>query len=184
MSDTNKNCNYCDSCNYCDFCDSCNSCNSCDSCNSCNSCDYCYYCDSCYYCVGLRMSERMLFCVGEGKYESRGIGYQKNNMVFNRQLTSEQWNKVKESLPTIKLPIATWVDKKDMTDDEKDNWSSYKQTGGFLKVLSYQDAWKKWWSDAKQEDKDKILKCEYFDADIFKKITGIEATQTLSHDSE
>ena len=85
----------------------------------------------------------MIFCLGEGKYESKGAGYQKNLQIFNKPVTEEEYNKVKSDLniKNFKLPIAKWIDKKDMTGDEKSKWSSYKQTGGFLKTLFYQDAW-------------------------------------------
>ena len=135
-------------CNYCDSCDSCNSCNYCNSCNSCNSCNYCNSCD---YCKGLSMSENMLFCLGEGGTQSEGEGYQKNYRVFNEQLTKDEWNKVKVEFPIIKLPIV-------------------KNT----KRYTYEEAWKEWWKNAEQEDKNKILDCKYFDPKIFFDITGID----------
>lgn len=116
----------------------------------------------------------MLFCVGDGKFESKGRGYQKNYQVFNQQVTKDEWEKVKSELPDIKLPLNVWVDKKDMTKDEKDNNSVYKEIGGFLRTLSYEDSWKQWWTEAKQEDKDKILNCKYFDSGIFTELTGLK----------
>jgi len=91
------------------------------------------------------MSERMIFCLG--KYERQGEGYQKHNMIFNKQVTEEEFERVKESLSAIKLE---------------------------LQDLAYEKAWAKWWSEAKQEDKDKILNCGYFDQEIFTGITGIK----------
>ena len=179
MSNTNstklENCDYCDSCYYCNSCDSCNSCNYCDSCNSCNSCDYCNYCNS---CKGLRMSERMLFCLGEGKYETKGAGYQKNNQIFNTQVTPEEWDKAQSSLPEIKIGLTKWVDKKDMSDDEKKNKSGWETTGGYLKRYSYEEAWATWWSEASKKDKDSILNLPHFNREIFKGITGIEISES------
>ena len=152
MSDTNKKCNYCDSCN---------------SCNSCN------------YCKGLRMSEKMLFCLGWGRYESKGKGYQKNNMVFNVQVTSEEFGKIKEKLPSIKLPICRWIEEKDMTDDEKENNDNYKTLGGYLKKLSYEDAWKQVWSEMKEEVKTQFKNIPHFNASIFKEITGINIEEEV-----
>src|SRR3990167_11009898 len=120
--DTNTKCNYCyycNSCNSCNSCDYCYYCNSCDYCDSCNSCDYCDSCDYCNSSYGLRMSERMLFCLGEGKYESRGEGYQKNNRIFNIQVTSDEFDTAKKNMPSFELPIVKWIAKDDMTDDEK-----------------------------------------------------------------
>ena len=71
-----------------------------------------------------------------------------------------------------------------MTDDEKDDNSVYKEIGGFLRTLNYQDAWKKWWSEAKQSDKEAITELKYFKADIFKGITGIEIKDELDLSGE
>ena len=122
------------------------------------------------------MSEKMIFCLGEGKYVSEGVGYQKNLMIFNKPVSEEEYNKVKSdlSIKNFKLPIAKWVDKKDMTDDEKENWSSYKQTGGFLKTLPYKDAWAEMWGKLSQEDKDFFKGIINFDSTIFEEITGIK----------
>ena len=116
----------------------------------------------------------MLFCLGEGSSESKGAGYQKSYQIFNQQVDSSEWNRIKKALPDIKLPLNVWVDKKDMTDDEKDNSSVYKEIGGFLRTLSYKDSWKKWWSEAKQSDKEAITELKYFSHEIFLGITGID----------
>ena len=126
------------------------------------------------------MSENMLFCLGEGKYESQGIGYQKNYHVFNKLVEKEEWGKIKSSLPTIKLLITHWIYKKDMTDEEKENNSIYKEIGGYLKRFTYAEAWKNWWVQAKQSDKDAIVSIKYFDREIFKGITGIDVEEKKS----
>ena len=118
----------------------------------------------------------MLFCLGEGKYERKGEGYQKNYRIFNQQVDKEEWRKIKNELPEIKIPLTKWIRKKDMSDEEKENNSAYKEIGGYLKRNTYEDAWKFWWEEAPQEDKDKILKCKYFDPKIFKEITSIDTT--------
>ena len=126
----------------------------------------------------------MLFCLGEGLAESKGTGYQKSYQIFNQQVDKDEWNKVKGGLPDIKLPLNVWVDKKDMTDDEKNNDSVYKEIGGFLRTLTYKDAWKKWWSEAKKSDKEDITGLKYFKSDIFKSITGIEVKDELDLSGE
>jgi len=122
------------------------------------------------------MSERMLFCLGDGKYESKGEGYQKNNRVFNIQVTPEELDTIKLNIPTIKLPVTRWIEEKEMTDEEKEENENYKTLGGYLKVLSYQDAWKLVWSEMNQETKDKFLSIPHFDSKIFKTITGIDVS--------
>jgi len=150
MNNTNcyscNNCNNCDFCDFCDFCDSCYSCNLCYFCDSCYSCNLCYFCDFCNFCKGLRMSKRMLFCLGEGRIKSQGAGYQKNNQIFNTQVTKQEWDKALNSLPEIKLDI-------------KDG---------------YEKGWSKWWWEASKKDKDAILNLPHFNKDIFKSITGID----------
>ena len=149
-------------------------CKNVEDCSSCSSCSYCYS------SVGLRMSERMIFCIGGGSNISSGEGFQKNNRVFNQQVSESEWDAVKSSLPEIKLPVSWCVDKKNMTDDEKENNSSYQQTGGFLRTLSYEQAWKSWWEAASQKDKDAITSINYFDPAIFTRITGIDVKKEKS----
>lgn len=119
------------------------------------------------------MSEYMLFCLGSGQYASEGEGFQKSYRIFNQDVPKDEWEKINSSL-NIKLPLIKWIDKKDMTKEEKDNNSVWKETGGYLKVLSYEDAWRLWWDDAIQKEKDSILDIKYFDPVIFKNITGID----------
>ena len=128
------------------------------------------------------MSEKMIFCLGEGRTISSGAGYQKNLQIFNKSVTEEVYNKVKSALniKNFKLPIAKWVKKEDMTSEEKSSWSSYKQTGGFLKTLSYKDAWTEMWSALSQSDKQFFKEIPNFDSEIFEKITGIKIDAMLS----
>ncbi len=122
----------------------------------------------------------MLFCLGDSSDTQQGEGYQKSYRAFNQQLTKKEWENVKSELPEIKLPLNTWVDKDNMTADEKKNNSVYKEIGGFLRTLSYKESWAKWWSEAKQADKNKILDCKYFDQKIFEGITGIKDTKKIN----
>ena len=117
----------------------------------------------------------MIFCLGDERYEPKGAGYQKHLQIFNKDVSEEIYNKTKSTLnvKNFKLPIAKWIKSEDMTADEKDNWTSHKQTGGYLKTLSYQDAWKEMWRGMSEEDKKFFGTLPNFDAEIFEKITGI-----------
>ena len=126
----------------------------------------------------------MLFCLGEGRYKSEGEGYQKNNRIFNVDVTSEELSKAKSSLPTIKLPVTKWIEKADMTDTEKENNSVYKQIGGYLKTMSYEEAWAEVWENLSKSDKQKFLDLPHFSQEIFKKITGIEVEKENSKKQE
>ena len=124
----------------------------------------------------------MIFCLGDGQFETKGAGYQQNYCVFNKKIEKKEWEGIDSRLPIIKLPLTHWVDKKDMTDEEKEDNDVWKEIGGYLKLLSYEDAWKAWCKDAKESDKQLILNCPYFDAKIFTAITGLKdfATKSLS----
>lgn len=126
------------------------------------------------------MSENMLFCLGEGQYVNKGIGYQKHFMIFNQQLTESEYNEVKKSLQNIKLPLNRWIEKADMSEEEKKNVSGWDEMGGYLKTLNYEESWTKWWSESNQEDKNKILNCKYFDKEVFIGITGLKDFEVKS----
>ena len=116
----------------------------------------------------------MIFCIGEGKYESKGIGYQKNDHIFNVKVSEEEFKKAKDSQPSFKLPIAVWKKKEKMIDDEKEKASGWSEMGGYLKTLSYKDAWKNGWPTASKEFKDWVKNLPNFNAEIFEQITGIK----------
>ncbi len=142
-------CDFCDNCFFCDNCDSCRSCHSCDSCDSCIACTACYGCRYCYYCYtsrGLRLSERMIFCAGDGGEISSGPGFQKINQIFNVQVTTEEWDQARKSLPHMMLDFAG---------------------------RSYEQAWVRWWDEASDKDRQAITDLPHFDAAIFEQITGI-----------
>jgi hypothetical protein len=67
-----------------------------------------------------------------------------------------------------------------MTAQEKKDKPIYKEIGGYLKVLSYEDAWKEWWNGASEKDKKAILNIPQFDAAIFKEITGLDISTAKS----
>ena len=125
------------------------------------------------------MSENMLFCLGDGKFENSGEGYQKNYRIFNKDVSKEVYEKVMETKPYFELPLAKWVDKKDMTAQEKKNSSSWEQTGGYLKVLSYEDSWVEGWKTASDEFKKWVKVLPNFNSTLFKEITGLDIEESL-----
>lgn len=114
----------------------------------------------------------MIFCIGEGKYESQGIGYQKNLMMFNKPVTEKEYYDAKTllNIKEFKLPIAKWIDIKDI--DKPTN--TQKQLGGYLKTLNYRNAWAELWATLSSDDKHFFTTLTNFDADIFEQITGIK----------
>ena len=124
------------------------------------------------------MSENMLFCLGTDKWESSGEGYQKNYRIFNKDVQKSDWEKIKNSLPNIELPLTKWIKEEEMSAQEKKDKTIHKEIGGYLKVLTYEDSWKEWWNGASEKDKKAILDIPQFDSAIFKEITSIDIADT------
>ena len=61
-----------------------------------------------------------------------------------------------------------------MTDKEKEEHSEYKVTKGYLKELSYKEAWRNMWNRIDDKEKEAFVLLPNFDKDIFKTITGID----------
>lgn len=116
----------------------------------------------------------MIFCLGEGKFKTSGEGYQKNYRIFNNDISKETYDTIYSKMPSVKLPIASWVYAKNMTKEEKENNSNYKSLDGYLKRLSYHDAFKEMWASITQEQKNWFITLPNFDVEIWTKITGME----------
>lgn len=124
----------------------------------------------------------MIFCLGDGNYVSSGIGYQQNLMIFNKKVSEDVYNQTIKYLRAkdFKLPIAKWVEYKELEKDEQTTTS--KQLNGLLKILSYQDAWKEMWATLSQEDKNFFKTIPNYDVEIFTKITGIEIKDEVAEE--
>lgn len=121
----------------------------------------------------------MIFCLGDGRCESKGEGYQKSNRIFNINVPHDEYVKVKNTLK-FKILLTEWIWGNAMTDEEKRGHEEWAKAGGYLKRWTYEEAWANYWNKATQEDKDVILKIPQFNAEIFKKITGIDVAQKPS----
>ena len=75
-------------------------------------------------------------------------------------------------IPYIILPLNAWVSSDKMTDQEKSDHPEYEITGGFLKTVSYKDAWKIWWDENPNRHQE-IFDLPNFDSEVFEEITGI-----------
>jgi hypothetical protein len=74
----------------------------------------------------------------------------------------------------INFPLNVWCDKSEMTDEEKKSVSGWETMGGYLKTLSYKEAWAEGWKKATQEQKDWYKSFPNFSSEIFFEITGIK----------
>ena len=68
-----------------------------------------------------------------------------------------------------------WLD--DMTNEEKAEHPEAKTTGGYLKECTTADNARKWWAGLNAADRNEILSLPNFNAETFKKITGIDINQ-------
>lgn len=91
-------------------------------------------------------------------------------------MTFKEWHNSKayQILCRIQFKPATWVWASDMTDAEKVANPEYKVTGGYLKVNNNERAFLDWWDSLTDEEKQIIKDIPNFDAEKFKKITGIK----------
>ena len=111
------------------------------------------------------MSENMIFCLGDGRLEPKGEGYQKNYRIFNKDVSKDRYSEVLDLIRNtifkgLKLPIT-------------------KIVKGELERQSYEDAWKEMWSEVTTKNKKKLQELQEFDAEIFTGITGIELSDTV-----
>ena len=91
------------------------------------------------------MSENMIFCFGDGRYERTGQGYQKNFMAWNKPITEERYGTLLLELKTILSDF-----KLDAREDRTKEWGKVRDTQ---------------WA--------KIAAIPEFDLEITKKITGL-----------
>jgi hypothetical protein len=70
--------------------------------------------------------------------------------------------------------LTLWVNECDMTGKEKEEHSEYKVTKGYLKELSYKEAWRNMWNRIDDKERLTFVSLPNFDKDIFKTITGID----------
>ena len=97
--------------------------------------------------------------------------------MFNKMSdwTINDWNNsdARRIINTCPYTHYDFIDKSDMTDEEKENHPEYKTIGGFVKVFIVTKKEKEdWWNKLSDEDKDIIKSLPNFDFDIFRKCVG------------
>ena len=91
------------------------------------------------------MSEFMIFCLGDGRFERTGAGYQKNLMAWNKPVTKDRYESIVKEVKKI--------------------LSDFK--------LDARNNWKEEWQKVRASQWAKISKIPEFDLEITKKITGL-----------
>jgi hypothetical protein len=98
----------------------------------------------------------------------------KSNVKMSELVNSDRWPTWCDFTPCV------WIEESIMTDEEKREFPTYKTTGGYLKTISYKEAWAVFWRKTSEDNKQKFLSLPNFDAAIFKEITGIETKNSGS----
>ena len=99
-------------------------------------------------------------------------------MLFDKPTdwTYRDWinSDARYALTHIPKNVVEWVDSYDMTDEEKEKYPTYEATGGYLKVLDKSESAQIWWDGLTENSKNVIKSLPNFDAEIFRKCTGIK----------
>jgi hypothetical protein len=83
------------------------------------------------------------------------------------------WSKARHILNEMPYWTTEWVREEDMTEDEKEQFTSSVITGGFLRKSQNIFERQKWWDALSKKDKEIVMSLPNFDANIFKECTGI-----------
>ena len=92
--------------------------------------------------------------------------------VFNQPCERQKWiDSVKPGF--IYFNLTHWICFSNMTDEEKAAHSNAEQMNGYLKLLSYKDAWAESFKKASPYDIELLKALPNFDAKVFEEISGI-----------
>jgi len=89
--------------------------------------------------------------------------------LFDKPCTKDEAEEVRRLNLWQDFDLTEWISESSMSNQEKRDNPFYKTIGGYLKVNSYKDAWKK----VPKETIDKIKKLKNFNKAKFFEITGI-----------
>ena len=96
----------------------------------------------------------------------------KNILVFNKECDIDTWDKA-EKPKFIYFDLTKRIDFDKMDSVEKKNNPKAETCGGYLKTLSYKEAWAESYAKATPRDIELLKKLPNFDADVFFEISGI-----------
>ena len=74
----------------------------------------------------------------------------------------------------IQKNVVEWVYTENMSEEEKEKHPEHKTTGGYLKVLDESECAQVWWDGLDHTHRQIIMDLPNFDAEIFRKCTGIK----------
>ena len=81
--------------------------------------------------------------------------------------------------------LTVWVSHDTATDKEKEVHKIDIETcGGFIKRISYKEAFRLAWNEASKEEHKKLLELPNWDNEIFKEISGIDAEYEIEKENK
>jgi hypothetical protein len=121
-----------------------------------------------------------------GDYNSGWFNTDEPKMRFFNKDSEYTYSEFSDKFSFIYPDLHTcqWIDKKDMTDEQKEEIEGWETMGGFLKTMDYKEAWAEYWGRASESDKSWFMNLPNFDAKIFEKITGIDVEKKDSATEE
>ena len=125
-----------------------------------------------YYNIGdCNLSNRNIgcFCTNDNKHETIKLFNKESDWTLDTWRNSRVYKIINDY-----FKLTLWIKEYDMTDEEKEKHTEYKATGGYLKELSYTEAWRNMWNCINDAEKEAFTSLPNFDKDIFKTITGID----------
>jgi len=101
--------------------------------------------------------------------------------AFGKDCDRKTWD-IAEKPGLLFFAVTKWIAEGSMTDQEKIDYPTFHTTGGYLKSYEYQEAFKKSWNEASEEDRVLVEKLPNFDADIFLEISGIDVRKRTAQE--
>lgn len=108
------------------------------------------------------------FCTDD-KYETIKLFNKESDWTLNTWKDSHAFR-----IMNNYFELTLWINEYKMTDEEKEKHPDYKVARGYLKELSYAEAWRNMWNHINDKEKEVFTLLPNFDKDIFKEITGID----------
>ena len=111
--------------------------------------------------------------------------------LFNKlsDWTMKDWinSEARSIFYDIRISPVQKINKKDMTEKEKEQHPEYQTTGFYLKELRSEEIAEerqKYWNQLSQKQKDIVMAIPNFDKEIFKEITGIDVDKGVMKHEE
>jgi len=94
-------------------------------------------------------------------------------LTFNKNCKKEKWDNAKKP-NFIYFNSTLWITEQDMTKQEKKDHPEFYCLKGYLKTLTYKDAWKISWDNKADDDIELLEALPNFSWKVFTEISGIE----------